>query len=318
MSGTVRKVGLVGLALSHPFTFAEILQRTSDVELHFWDSCPERMKAFDDQFPNAVAHTDFAELLETGLSGVMICTESHLHHQFSIPFIRRNIPTFIDKCMTVDSRSLSELQEAVNADSLVFSSSILRFSPVFRRQADRTQQVDRSHILHAQASVFHSIEGYLKPANAWQDDPTRGGGTLVNMGVHGLELMFLNFGSDVRRVFAQSTKRVFDQSQSEDFGLIHLAYADGLICTIQLVGASHVHGYGMIVITREGTDSVWIPSVDAESPLEEYGYVGCVDEFRRMTDGIAPAVSFADTVRAVEVLLAARHSAACGTWVSLA
>ncbi|WP_169794033.1 Gfo/Idh/MocA family protein [Alicyclobacillus acidiphilus] len=314
----MRKIALCGLALSHPWTFADIMLETAEVELHVWDSSIDRVRAFVDGHPGAVVHEDFDSLLRVRPDGAMVCTESSLHHTYAIACLEAAVPTFIDKCMVVSRSALAELVDAEERTRTpVFSSSILRYSPDFAAQAKRTHALPRHERLLAQATVYHSIEGYLKPGNEWQDIPEIGGGTLVNMGVHGLELLLLNAGPGVKRVFAAADRRYFTASQSEDVAVIQAQYADGMIGTVRVVGSTILHGYQMEVVSRAGLDSVFIPNDQSRDLLEQYGYRGCVQNFLGMVEGASTSASFADAVHICSVLLAARDSVRTGSWAEV-
>jgi predicted dehydrogenase len=312
------QIGIAGVALSHPYTFTEILQNKGIERIHVWDDDLHRLEAFCNTFPDVVCHEKYENLLMQPLSGVMICTESCFHTKYSIPFIEKGIPLFIDKVMSIVEDDLNQLIEAVQVHRTpVFSASILRFSPYFTELSQRLKSIPRSDVLAATSYIFHTIEGYLREGNTWQDEIHKGGGTLINMGVHGVELMFSALGTGVSKVHATTSKRYFTASQSEDVAVIQLAYRDGLLGTVHLICGTKQHGYRLDVYCHEGQTSANVP-IEGDLPtLVQYGYVGLVDAFLDMIHSGDSPVQFDETCEIVRVLLAARMSSEAGDWVEL-
>lgn len=309
-------IAVIGLALSHPYTFIDILLGKGILNIHVWDDQSERLEALGERYEQASLYRSFNDLLEKPLDGAIICTESHLHPQFTIPMLEKGVPTFVDKVMAISPEHLEQLEkaEAVSGTPL-FSSSILRFSPEFIHLKKRVESSDINTCLSATATVFHSIEGYLKKGNTWQDEKDKGGGTLINMGVHGVELLYTLFGPGVSKVWAHTSKRYYYQSQSEDTAILHLKYHNGMMATVQLICGTKHHGYGIEVFMHEHKEEAFVPYQGETSPLIQYGYDGAMEVFVKMVQMNESPIPFVETVEIMRVLLAARTSSEKGEWV---
>lgn len=312
------KIALVGTALSHPFTFADILFKSGIQTIYVWDQVNERAASFCSQFPQAHYCDAFEELISKRVDGAIICTESHLHDRYSIPFIEQGIPVFIDKVMAVGQKALSAIEKAYKENKTpVMSSSILRYSPLLEEMKKLKESKGKEAVLGACSTIFHSIEGYLREGNTWQDEKDKGGGTLLNMGVHGVELIYAILGRGVERVFAATNSRFLKGTQSEDMAVILLDYGDGLICTVNLVCGTSFHGYELDLFFDDGRQKVAIPSSQPDFPLVEYGYWATMDRFLQMVATKAEPMAFNETVEIMKVLHAARKSSDTGKWMEV-
>lgn len=122
--------------------------------------------------------------------------------------------------------------------------------------------------------------------NPWQDDPAQGGGTMVTMGVHGVELLVALLGPRVRLAGAAGAVRHHRGLRSEGTGVMALQWADGAVGTVQIVGVSEREEYTVTIHTRGAGESIVIEGGDDH--LKGLGYEGTIEAFLAMVGG-APA-----------------------------
>lgn len=117
--------------------------------------------------------------------------------------LARELPCFVNKPAAATVAQLDRLERVVApAAELVLTSSVLRFAPDFA-----AFEVPREEVLSVRATVRHDVGLWATGYNPWQDDPAIGGGTLVMMGLHGVELLVALLGPAVRLVGAAGTVR---------------------------------------------------------------------------------------------------------------
>jgi predicted dehydrogenase len=184
----------------------------------------------------------------------------------------------------------------------VLSGSVLRFAPAFAGT-----RLDPADVLAVRATVRHDVGLWANGYNAWQDTPGEGGGTLVTMGIHGVELLVALLGPDVRLAGAASATRHYAGLRSEDTGVMALRWDGGVTGTVEILGVSDEESYTVTVHRRGGTDTIVIEGGDDH--VKGLGYEGTIEAFLAMVGGAPSPVPWAETRAILEVLVAARESA---------
>jgi len=298
------RIGFVGLALSHPYTFAHVLAGRGSPPAFVWDNDPDRARDFAASFGTVLCDSPEA-MAEHAPDGVMVCGVAANHVRDSLPFLLRGIPTFIDRPLAVNGADLASLVEmAEQSGAPLLSSSILRFGEAFRGLLAAAKAGDAGTVLGATATICHDIGAYLQPGNTWQDDPALGGGSLVTMGLHGLELVAASLGTDWHCVSAVTSRRRYSQSLSEDMAVLTLQYGDGRIATVHVVCGGGAQGYSLTLFGSDRTFRAEAPS--GGETLADYGYTGTVDRFLEMIRTRRSPVPLRETRTILEALLHAR------------
>src|SRR5690606_23528514 len=160
--------------------------------------CDEDMARLDPAVrahPGAVGFRSYQRLLDRaadlGLDGVVVCTPNACHAEQSVAALERGLAVFCQKPL---ARTAGEARDVIDA----------------ARNADRNLGVDYSYrwtfgarILRRLAdsgslgavrsveAVFHNAYG---PDKAWCYDPVQGGGALLDLGVHMVDLVLWILG----------------------------------------------------------------------------------------------------------------------------
>ncbi|MFF5262026.1 Gfo/Idh/MocA family protein [Actinomadura viridis] len=215
------------------------------------------------------------------------------------------IPTFVTKPAVGTAADLARLDEvagnARRGAAPVTTCSVLRFAPAVRALAERAGGPEggtAGDVLGVRVTVRHSVAAYLSPGRRWLDDPDEGGGTLVTMGLHGVELASAVLGPGLAARWAGGAVRVHRETRSEDVGVIALTWPDGRYGLVEILGATDEERYEVTVHTPRGTETATLTGA-AEDPLEALGYAGTVDAF---LDGVAEGRAAVPWTTAREVL----------------
>ncbi len=319
---------MVGLPLSHPYTFASIL-KDRDIEIsHVWDY--EHPKA--DEFARRYGVTQVTDCIETiadaGVDGVMVCVKNSEHAKYALPFIAAGVPTYINKPMVTNRADLDRLLESIEEHKTpVMSCSSIRYAPPMVKAREFVQAGKPGTLLGGHAVAMHSIEVYMKQPHKWQDDPETGGGSIINMGVHAVEPLVAALGAGAESVWCTASKRFYTKSLSEDTAAISLRYADGRAATVDVICGTTAHGYELTIFGSEASISASLPGADVRSfagggigeadARVTNGYVGLMDDFLRMCDTGEMPIALSETREIMLVLLAARESAESGAAVRI-
>ncbi|SCL45136.1 Predicted dehydrogenase [Micromonospora citrea] len=289
------RIALAGLATSHPYTDARTLR--DDAELVVWEPDPQRLARFRAEQPDAVVAPDLAALLATGPDGVVLTVPTSDVPDALARVLERGLPCFVNKPAAATAAQLDRLEPVVaRAPELVLTSSVLRFAPEFV-----AFDVPREEVLSVRATVRHDVGLWATGYNPWQDDPAIGGGTLVMMGLHGVELLVALLGPAVRLVGAAGAVRRHRGLRSEDTGLLAVQWADGVPGTVEVLGVSDGEAYEVTVHTAAGERRVVL-----RGGADELGYRATIDAFVGMVRGGPSPVPWAQTRAVLDVLASAR------------
>ncbi|MEV0152009.1 MULTISPECIES: Gfo/Idh/MocA family oxidoreductase [unclassified Nonomuraea] len=293
------RIALAGLATSHPFTDARTL--ASHAELVVWEPDPERLRRFTGEHPAAVVAPTLAEALATGPDGVVLTVPNPQVPGALAAVLETGAACFVNKPAAASRDQLERLDRLPIHDR-VMSTSVLRFAPAF---AGLT--VDPGDVLAVRATVRHDVGLWATGYNAWQDTPGEGGGTMVTMGIHGVELLVALLGSDVALAGAAGARRHYATLRSEDTGVMALRWADGVTGTVEVLGVSEGEAYTVTVHRRDSSETVVIEGGD--DPVKGLGYEGTIAAFLDMVAGAPSPVPWEQTRAVLGVLVAARESA---------
>ncbi|MGP4027092.1 Gfo/Idh/MocA family protein [Actinomadura sp. 3N407] len=288
------RVGFAGLATTfHPGADARLLRERGITDLVVWGD-DGRFAAEHGARPVTTLDDLVAARPD---AAVVTCRPS------AVPEVVRRltgaaIPVFVTKPAIGTRTDLDRLDEVVAATPTpVTTCSVLRFAPAVGRLRQRLRGAT---VLGVRATVRHSVAAYLAPERRWLDDPAEGGGTLLTMGLHGVELISALLGPGLTARWATGAVHVHHGTLSEDTGVIALSGPGGRYAVVEVLGATRMEGYDVTAQTPEGAHTVSIAEGDAD-PMEAFGYAGTVDAF---LNGIAAGRAAVPWATAREVLSA--------------
>jgi len=315
------KIAVVGLAFSHPYSYTQILRRMGHTVSHVWDDDSARLTEFAARFGAAALSS--VDDVPFDVDGVIVTGRLPERIEHALLFLNRGTPVYLGKPMVATAAQLMRLHETAHRTGTpVLTTSVLRYAPALvslRRHVDqgRLGAPVAVHCLSA-----HSIESYLKEPHIWQDDPARGGGTLITMGVHALEMLSALVGYRIHSVACRTARRFHTRSLSEDVAVLTIEWSDGLLGTVDIVGGVSGEFYGVELYGSEAVLRASIPKGDVRDhrgaavgdvdPWEEFGYVGTMTAFADMCRTRKTPVSLDESEAIMRALLAARLSAGSG------
>src|SRR3989338_2643591 len=89
-------LAIVGLDISHPYSFAPLFQKMGLVIKYVTDSKPVRAAEYAQRFGCAVIPS-LEQMPWPDIHGALITTIASEHAAAALPFLERGIPTFVDK-----------------------------------------------------------------------------------------------------------------------------------------------------------------------------------------------------------------------------
>ena len=233
------------------------------------------------------------------VDGVIIDSINNLHIKYASYFLTRNIPVFIDKPLSHDiDEALSFVED--QRGKPWFSTSPLRFSPLYTRFA-RDVQADGSGLQYCRISVFHTMEHFMRDSRKrWHDDPLLGGGMLVDIGIHAVELLNLVIPhKPIASVNYLRSSSHYTKSLSHDNHHIEIEYGAGVCASIDVLCATSHLDYTVEAYTLEKryVNSNESPYVQGDwTAMNAYGgFEGTIEAFLEMVETKQPPIPHDET-----------------------
>jgi predicted dehydrogenase len=136
---------------------------------------------------------DYKELLKTDVEAVAVCVGNALHREVALAAIRAGKHVFLEKPMALNATEAAEIAAAVDkADSIVQLGMVNRFQPPVEIIREWVESGRFGNIYHMRVVMVRrrSIPGL----GGWFTTRAQsGGGPLIDLGVHGLDMaMYLS------------------------------------------------------------------------------------------------------------------------------
>jgi UDP-N-acetylglucosamine 3-dehydrogenase len=335
------KVGLIGCgnigAGGHLPAYAHI----PETELVAVCDAVERLARAAAEQSGATAYTDYRRLLaRDDIDMVDICLPTHLHAEVAIASTEANKHVLCEKPIAHTLEAADAMIEAAARRGVkLMIGQVRRFD---HRYASIKAQMDAGKV-GKPVFIRRAERQFLPfPPEAWQWDPKRGGGVILDIGVHATDLFRWLFGQEALEVYAvaRSVRESARAAGSYDHAFIickfdaggvgfaetSWAYPQGfggaLYAQLDLVGTEGKIQYAdkdtnpmLIYTTEKGHE---LPRYFRFMSTTEYAFEEEIRHFVRcILDDQEPAVSPQDARAALEMALAALRSAETGEPVQL-
>ena len=176
--------------------------------------------------PGATAYSDYRELLNAGgLDAVVICAPPHLHAPSAIAAFDAGLHVYLEKPL---APSLADAEPAVQAWRRARTVGMIGFNFRFHPQIARIRERLRDGAIGdplAVRAVFSILPHELPE---WKRTRRTGGGVLLDLASHHIDLVHHLLGDDVTRVYA-STRSLRGEG---DHAAVQLELASGVIAQL--------------------------------------------------------------------------------------
>lgn len=309
------RIAIVSTAHVHAAAYAEILRHTPGVDLRIVD----RVEELGDWAPD----------------GVVVTSENSRHRELVVAAADRGAHVLCEKPLaTTEADARAMIDHCARAGVGLMVAYPVRFSPEARRLAELATTGALGEIV----SAIGVNTGQL-PTVDWFSDPARsGGGALVDHIVHIADLLDGMLGLRAQRVHAVANRILHADRTgegAETAGLVTIEYAGGVVATIDCSWSlpDTAPRWGGLQLEVAGTaGSVWLDpfaqtlrGVSADDGRTTYDDLGedanasMLAAFLRAVQGEGPfEPDGAVGLRTLQVVLAARESAATGRSVEVA
>lgn len=196
------------------------------------DAAADRLDAVGAARPGVPRFAEYDALLayaaESGLDGVVIATPNALHASQTIAALEQGLAVFCQKPLALSAAEAREMVAAARrADRLLGVDYSYRHTDAARTLHEMVRSGALGRVFHIE-STFHNAYG---PDKAWCHDPERsGGGALIDLGVHQVDLPLWLLGHPrVRHVQGRLFRKgaPLEGPGIDDFAVAHLELEGG-------------------------------------------------------------------------------------------
>jgi predicted dehydrogenase len=174
----------------------------------------------------AIAANSVAELLDTGIDAVYIATPPHLHLEQTRACAEHGKHVLCEKPLALNVADAGMMIEACKANSVTLGTAFMMRFHACHQAAQKlilTGRLGQPVFARAQLSCW-----YPPLPGAWRQDPaTGGGGSLIDLGGHCLDLLEMMFGP-IATVSCLINRTVHSYA-TEDSAVVTLRFANGAL-----------------------------------------------------------------------------------------
>lgn len=222
------------------------------------DATPGRLESTAREHPAASCFSTCDELIaqarELRLDGLVVATPNALHAPQTLAALDAGLAVFCQKPLALDAKQAREMVDAARkADRLLGVDYSYRFTEGAQRLRERLAQGELGKVFSVD-TVFHNAYGPDKP---WCfDRKLSGGGALMDLGVHLIDLAFwLLDDPGVRSVEGAVFRggQPLNDGEVDDFANARIELDDGAVVTLAVSWNAHAGADCVIKTTLLGT-----------------------------------------------------------------
>ncbi|MFW6084052.1 MAG: Gfo/Idh/MocA family protein, partial [Gemmatimonadota bacterium] len=213
------KIGLLGCGRIARFFHLDILANRSPFQLlAVADAAPEARATASEQAPGAALYDDYRALIERAdVDSVVVCLPPALHVPAGVAAFQAGKHVYMEKPIARTAAEAAPLIEAWEASGRVGMMGFnYRYDPSFREARD----VIRAGRLGEVVAVRSSFTSETRSLPRWKESRESGGGALLDLASHHIDLIRYLLGEEPIRGFASvRSDRVEDDHATFDLFL---------------------------------------------------------------------------------------------------
>lgn len=191
---------------------------------------PQRRARFAAQYGVERAYADYQELLaDPDIQAVSVALPNFLHYPATMAALRAGKHVLCEKPPALSAAEAAEMETLAQQQGVVLAYALQRrFTPATEALRARIRAGDLGDTYHARA-VWTRAWGIPQGVGGWFTDPARsGGGALVDIGIHVLDLAWFLMGCPAPlTVSGQVYNKYPDLTQTDDSAFAFMRFADG-------------------------------------------------------------------------------------------
>jgi len=309
-------IGLLGCGRIARAVHMRALRRMRDVEVAAIADPDAAARASASRwFPRARIHSDFRELLHHGrVDAVVVCLPSALHAEAAVAALRSGVHLYLEKPLAT---RLDEARGVLETARSSESVAVMGFNYRFNAHLESARRTVASGELGALALVRSVFATAPRALPDWKRQRAHGGGALLDLASHHVDLLPHLLGRSIRSVAA----RIWSERSEDDSAALELRLDGDLpvqsFFSTAAFDADRFEFHGTARSLRVDRlrpttlrDRVFAPRRERSFELALARFVGAARAPGPQRG--AAGASLADGLRSLEVVLAAEESARTG------
>lgn len=295
----IKNIALIGLGQQMQCELVPALLNTQNIYkiTAICDTNPENIKIIKANFPYANSYTDYKELLgqEKDIKDVIVCLPHYLYRKVVGECLDRGLNVFKEKPLSKDLKESQEIYEkAIEKNKIVYTVTKRDFYPAYKRGKQLLKDLGKIY----QYTAKHYVTGG-NLHEGWKSNSFQsGGGAVINLGYHLLNVLIEYFGDVSNAAMYSSNKgKEGHKYEVEDAVSALISHKNGIYGSFQFncytgikQESIEIHGTkGTMVITKT---EIVIFSVDGILILKETfendgvkAVTGALNEFGEIQEG---------------------------------
>ncbi|MCL4561988.1 MAG: Gfo/Idh/MocA family oxidoreductase [Chloroflexi bacterium] len=265
----------------------------------------------------------FEDLMDTKPTALIVTNESGAHHSIAVPAIETGVHVFLGKPATI---TLSAAEQIAAASTLHPGVVVLPGEPARYEDGMIQAQSGVASGVIGKPLMTHIFVNHPAMTNhAWEMDPKRGGGPVIEFGCYVIDLAEWIVGSPIVSVAAMGANFLHPQIPTPDNVKMIAEHANGGFSSLDMCSSIHwtypflglevigekgsirtdYHNYPTYIQTPEGCQ-VSEPRTSAMNLREIEHFMDCIQGKAR------PGITIQDYVSTMQVLEAVQEALASG------
>lgn len=247
------KWGVLGCGgIARRRTIPEGIMQARNAELRaVMDTDTAAVRAVADMTGSNACSTE-AELLATDCQIVYVATPVYVHVEQAVHAAESGKHVFCEKPLALDVSGAQAIADACRANGVKLGTGLMMR---FHAQHQAALEIVKSGRLGVPVFARAQLSCWYPPIpGAWRQDPATGGGTLMDLGAHCLDLLEMFFGRIAR--LSCSIANLVQDYRSEDTAVVLAEFENG--------------ARGVVDVLFN------VPDASSRNRLELYGSQGCV------------------------------------------
>jgi scyllo-inositol 2-dehydrogenase (NADP+) len=241
------RVGLVGFGMAGRVFHAPLISSVEGLELA---AVVERhSRQAEERYPEIATHTDLDSMLaDRSLGLVVVATPSGSHFEIARQVMEAGHNVLVDKPMAARSHEIAELISVAKRRGVLLAAfHNRRFDGDFLTVQSLVREGALGRLVHMESRMDRwNPRGTRRP---WKDDPAQGGGVLLDLGTHLVDLAMALFGKPLG--VGAEVLRERDGEGADDAFTVRLRYA-GMRVTLEANALSSPPGPRFVVRGTKG------------------------------------------------------------------
>lgn len=215
-----------------------------------------RAKEAAAKFGAANVYTDYRQMLERDdVQAVSVCTPNYLHAEQTIASLKAGKDVLCEKPMAIslsEAESMVEVaQDAERQLMIAFSHRFYPFNEAARRMIAEGK-IGRPYTVRVRFAHRGPYDSWSAMTDWFFDAQRAGGGAVLDMGIHALDIARYVLGAEIRSVSANLATLVHD-IQAEDTATISLEFSTGALGYIETGWHSWPGAMGLEIYGSKGS-----------------------------------------------------------------